>query len=126
MQNYSEQNAAYNAANYIFEYDFVALVGILSLVKKKKNSPHKIYRQRDVEGSMNVLVDRHLMDDETKFKEYFRVTPLLFSTILDAVKDDLEGISTNWVPNPISARVKLCMPLQYLSTGESFRSLAFQ
>lgn len=126
MQNYSNQVAAYMAANYLFEYNFVVAVSIVSLLKKKKKSPHKLYRQRRVEGAMNILVDRHLMDDETKYKEYFRLTPFLFPTVLDAVKNDLETIPTNWVPKPISARVKLCITLRYLATGESFTSLAFQ
>lgn len=125
MQNYSEEIAAYCAANYSFEHDFVALIGVLSSQQKRK-SPHELYRQRNLEGAMNVLIDRHLIDDETMFKQYFRMTPFLFSKILDGLNGDLETTSTTWVPQPISPRIKLCVTLRYLATGESFRSLAFQ
>lgn len=126
MQNHSRRIAAYNAANYIFEDDFRALVALLFLNGKKRKSPHKLYRHRAVEGVFNVLVDRHLIDDDTKFREYFRLSPFLFAKVLDVVKEDLEGIPTNWIPKPISAHHKLCITLRYLATGESFRSLAFQ
>lgn len=75
---------------------------------------------------MTTLVDRYLMDDDTKFKEYFRLSPYLFGMVLDAVKQDIDSISTTWIPKPISARIKLCVTLRHLATGETFRSLAFQ
>ena len=122
--DYSQAFAAYNAANYCFIYDIFCVVFLLN--KKKKRSPHKLYKQRLEEGAHNILIDRHLMDDDTKFKEYFRVTPFLFGQILDDIQNDIEGTTTTWVRNPISARVKLCITLRYLATGESFQSLAFQ
>lgn len=78
MQNYSERIAAYNAANYIFDDDFRALVALLFLHKKNRKSPHKLYRQRAVEGAVNILIDRHLIDDDTKFRQYFRLSPFFF------------------------------------------------
>lgn len=121
----SQAIAAFNAANYCFEYDFFTLVAILS-GKKKRRSPHVLYRKRADEGAFNVLIDRHLIDDDTKFREYFRVSPFLFAKLLDVLNEDLECVATNWVPNPISPRLKLCVTLRYLATGESFRSMAFQ
>lgn len=110
----------------MFDDDFGILIAILLSLKNKRRSPHKLYRQRSVEGAYNVLVDRHLLDDDTKFREYFRVSPVLFSKLLEDLKEDLEGIPTSWIRNPISAHNKLCMTLRYLATGETFRSLAFQ
>lgn len=66
------------------------------------------------------------MDDDTKFMEYFRVSPFLFSKLLDGMKQDLEATDTSWIRNPLSAHNKLCLTLRYLATGESFGSLAFQ
>ena len=67
MSDYSREIQAFMAANYIFEYDFIALAGILSSGGGKRNSPHQLYRQRSEEGALNVLIERHLMDDDTKF-----------------------------------------------------------
>lgn len=79
-----------------------------------------------MEGVQNILIDRHLMDDETKFREYFRLTPFLSRKILDGIENDVASVATSWVRNPISAYHKLCITLRYLATGETFRSLAFQ
>lgn len=68
-----------------------------------------MYRKRTEEGALSILIDRHLIDDDTKFKEYFRVTPSLFSNLLDTLAADLDGLSTTWIRNPISARHKLCI-----------------
>lgn len=119
--DYSQAIAAYN---YCFDYDFITLV--LLLKKNQRKSPHKLYKTRQVEGVQKILIDRHLIDDDTKFKEYFRLTPFLFRKILDDIENDIKGVATNWIPNPISAHHKLCITLRYLATGETFRSLAFQ
>lgn len=119
----SEAIAAYNAADYCFDYDLICAVLLSN--ETKRNSPHEIYKRRPEEGAHKILIDRHLIDDDTKFKEYFRLTPFLFSKILDGIKNDIEGVPTSWNPNPISAHHKLCITLRYLATGENFRSLSF-
>lgn len=127
MQNYMiKRSLAYYAAVNYYEEEFVALLCIMSALKKKRKSPHKLYKLRSYEGSFNILIDRHLLDDDTKFKEYFRVSPNLFSRILNEIIHDVEGTATTWVKKPISAHEKLCITLRYLATGETFRSLAFQ
>lgn len=126
MQNNSDRIAAFIATNNYFEAEFRELVALILLLKKKRRSPHKLYRLRADEGAVNILIDRHLMDDDTMFRQYFRVSPYLFSKILNVVKSDMELAPTTWVPKPITAHQKLCLTLRYLATGESFRSLAFQ
>lgn len=116
---------AFNYANAMFEHDVCIAVLLLKL-KTKRKSPHRIYKRRDSEGAMNILVDRYLMDDDTKFKAYFRVSPLLFAEIVKVLKQDLDGTVTTWNRNPMNAHQKLCIMLRYLATGETFRSLAFQ
>lgn len=101
-------------------------VGIMSALKKERKIPHKLYKLRMYDSAFNVLIVRHLLDDDTKFKEYFRMSPRLFSRILNEITDDVEGSATTWVKKPISAHEKLCITLRYLATGETFRSLAFQ
>lgn len=107
----NERIAAYNRAMRSFEKDFEFLLILLSK-KKRRKSTHKIFKQRSFEGAHNVLIDRHLMDDDTKFKEYFRLSPYLFSTVLEAIKEELDGIPTNWIKKPINAHQKLCLTLR--------------
>lgn len=109
----------YNAANYIFETNFTALVALFVLLKKKTKSPHKLFRTKSGK-------DLHLIYDHTKFKEYFRLSPFLFSKLLDVLKEDMECVPTSWVSKPLTAHQKLCIILCYLATGETFQSLAFQ
>ncbi|XP_063219239.1 uncharacterized protein LOC134531043 [Bacillus rossius redtenbacheri] len=85
-----------------------------------------IFRRREDEGCYSVLILRHLIDNETKFREYFRVSTEIFDTILGFVKEDITRLQCNRVKRPISAEQKLCLTLRFMATGESFRSLAFQ
>lgn len=94
--------AAFNQAEFEFEedLDIILLLLLLDEKKKRKNS-HIMYKQRTYEGVHNVLIDRYLVDDDTKFREYFRLSPHLFQTILAGIKMDIKGIPTNWNPKPI-------------------------
>lgn len=103
--------SAYNRAEQEFQDDIDTLVLLLT-EKKRRRSSHALYRQRSVDGAYNVLVDRYLMDDDTKFREYFRLTPHLFSSVLELIKSEVDGIPTNWLPKPITAHQKLCITLR--------------
>lgn len=118
MENYSvdeiiEANrriAAYNMAQQEYEED-VLLLCLLKARKKTKNH-HLMYKQRPREGAHNILIDRYLMDDDTKFKEYFRLSRHLFESVLEIIKSDLEGIPTTWNREPITSRQKFCITLR--------------
>lgn len=95
-----------------FEADFICLM-LLELTQKKKRRPqHALFKNRLMDGAQNVLIDRYLMDDDTKFVQYFRLSPSLFSSILAEIKKDVDGIPTNWIKYPISAHQKLCITLR--------------
>lgn len=120
MENYSECDIydtnlripVYNAAVQEYEHNLDAVAVALLDGKKRRRSPDQMYKRRVVEGAFDVLIDRYLMDDETKFHEYFRLTPYLFSKVLEGIKDDISGIRTNWNQNPISPQQKLCLTLR--------------
>lgn len=86
----------------------------------------EMYRRRQAEGAFKILIEQHLTDNDTKFRQYVRLSPHLFYFVLSHVKVDLQRIATNCVSNPISAEQKLFLGLRYLASGESFRSLSFQ
>lgn len=73
---------------------------------------HPLFLKRDEEGCFKVLILRHLIDSETKFREYFRVTPQLFNDILDCIKNDITTPECNRVQRPISPMQKLCLTLR--------------
>lgn len=69
-----------------------------------------LLRQR--EGAFTNLITRHLMDDDTLFKEYFRVTPAEFQFIHSAVEQKLEVQAYNRHVTPISSKERLCITLR--------------
>ncbi|XP_031631444.1 uncharacterized protein LOC116345869 [Contarinia nasturtii] len=104
MQN-SDQIATYNAAIYFFESDFRALVALLLLIKKKRKSPHKLYRQRAEEGALNILIDRHLMDDEKSSNSIFESARFFFPNYNDGVLFPDNEYTSNVQPNYIPTNV---------------------
>lgn len=71
-----------------------------------------LFSLREEEGTFNILVDRHLVDKETKFTKYLRVTPYLFDIILNTIQVDLRKKPCGKHPNPISPSQKLCIALR--------------
>lgn len=103
----------YNCDVTEFEDDLDFLVATLYQEEiKKRNTPHAMYKQRNAEGAYNVLVERHLLDDDTKFQRYFRLTPHLFHRVLSKIEPELKKEPTTWVQKPITARQKLCITLR--------------
>jgi hypothetical protein len=47
-----------------------------------------IYKRRDTEGAYEILMVRDLVPNDTKFKEYFRLSPELFHYVLNFIKED--------------------------------------
>lgn len=80
--------------------------------RKKHRQIHDMFRNRVQEGAFNILVRRHLIDNDTKFKEYFRLSPHLFNHVLNFVKKDLTLKTCNRHGNPISPEEKLCITLR--------------
>ncbi|KAJ3621671.1 hypothetical protein MTP99_003780 [Tenebrio molitor] len=42
-----------------------------------------IYKRRETKGAYEILIVRHLVPNDTKFKEYFRLSPELFHYVLN-------------------------------------------
>lgn len=72
----------------------------------------KLFQRRREEGAYQVLVLRHLVDNDTKFKEYFRLTPYLFDEVLKIIKNDITSTPSKKYPIPISPEEKLCLTLR--------------
>lgn len=77
--------------------------------KKTKN----MFLKRETEGCFQQLILRHLMDDESKFREYFRLTKDEFIGVYTTVSEDLQTVPSSFVPRPISGCEKLALTLRY-------------
>ncbi|KAB0803040.1 hypothetical protein PPYR_00010 [Photinus pyralis] len=98
---------------------------LMSLCKKNEKTKN-MFLSRETEGCFQLLITRHLMDDDTKFQEYFRLTKHEFFGVHDIVSENLRTVPSSFVRRPISSCEKLALTLRYLATGESLRSLSFQ
>ncbi|GFT15149.1 DDE Tnp4 domain-containing protein [Trichonephila clavipes] len=85
-----------------------------------------VFKNRSSEGVFQILVCRHLHCNDEKFRQYFRLTPVLFDYVLNNIRDELTSKPYNRHKKPICPEEKLCILVRHLVTGESFRSLAFQ
>ncbi|XP_060859640.1 uncharacterized protein LOC132951195 [Metopolophium dirhodum] len=99
---------------------------LLLLANHFRNENDEMFSQRSREGCFSTLIQRRLIDNETRFRAYFRVSFELFNYILNAIKEDIRRRPSNRIKKPISPEEKLSVTLRFLATGESYRSLAFQ
>lgn len=77
-----------------------------------RRSESDLFKKRTAEGAYQILICRHLYTNENKFREYFRLTPVLFDYVLGYIKEDLCSKPTNRVHNPLTPEQKLCLLLR--------------
>lgn len=96
------------------------LIFCMDFFRSKTNA---IFEHRLQEGSYEILVNRHLMDNDTLFMNYFRLSPYLFQKILEIIRNDIENIGRKKIR--ITAEQKLCVALRFLISGNSQSSMKF-
>lgn len=79
-----------------------------------RKSCSQLFKDRDEEGAYNILVKRHLMTDDLKFKEFFRLKREQFSKIADLIREDVTLQPTHRVKETLSAEMKLAVTLRYV------------
>ena len=75
----------------------------------------EIFKKIEDEGYYSTLIGRYLMDNEMKFREFFRVWRDIFHLILTEIKADITTRSCNRWQTPVSAEQMLCLTLRYVS-----------
>nr|XP_042905125.1 uncharacterized protein LOC122270717 [Parasteatoda tepidariorum] len=85
----------------------------------------EIFVNRPTEGTFAVLIQRHLMFNDEKFRQYFRFSIELLQELFNLIEGSISYRVCNRRQQPVSKKEKLCLTLRYLATGESYRSLAF-
>lgn len=98
-------------------YNIIIDIAVFWLYEKlidadKSRDINKIYKNREQEGTFKVLVERHLKENDSQFREYFRLTPYEFNEVLSSIRVDIDPMPTNFINNPISAEHKLCITLR--------------
>ncbi|KAL4132684.1 hypothetical protein QTP88_009802 [Uroleucon formosanum] len=68
-----------------------------------------MFKNRETEGAFQILVRRHLQCNDEKFRQYFRLTPVLFDYVLNHIRDDLTYKPYNRHKKPIYPEEKLCI-----------------
>lgn len=61
-----------------------------------------------------MLINRHLLSNQVKFREYFRINYEQFNFLLSLVEEKLYVEPTNRVKNPILPAEKLAVTSRYL------------
>lgn len=86
----------------------------LLLIELSSNNDNisPIFNNRYTEGTYSTLIMRHLIDNETKFKEYFPLTPSLFNDVVNCIKHDIKYKPCNRHLNPLSVNEKLSITLR--------------
>lgn len=79
---------------------------------KTRKKISEMYRNRKNEGFFKILINSHLIDEEEKFKRYFRLTRERFAYVLNLIEEDLEISSCNRVKLPITPAEKLALTLR--------------
>lgn len=85
---------------------------LLRMIPEQRNSFNSIVSTRKTEGFFKQLIEGHLFNNDTKFREFFRINKEQFYFILSLVKKDLTKEPTMRVPEPISADEKLALTLR--------------
>jgi len=85
---------------------------LLRMIPEQRNAFNSIVSTRKIEGFFKQLIEGHLLNNDAKFREFFRVNKEQFYFILSLVKKYLTKEPTMRVPEPISADEKLALTLR--------------
>ncbi|KAK9738866.1 hypothetical protein QE152_g9459 [Popillia japonica] len=97
------------------DLDLAILIGLEdeeSSEEETRRQESDIYRTQETEGAYEILIIRHLVPNDTKFKEYFRLSPELFHYVLNFIEEDIISRPSNRIKKPISPEQKLCIFLR--------------
>lgn len=82
------------------------------MLARQRRVIRPLFIGRDMEGAMEILINRHLRTDEIQFRRYFRLSFDVFEFVLRHIEPDITSVSTNIVPVPISPEIKLAITLR--------------
>lgn len=106
----------------------VILAAILIQKSKKRRNQKRLWvkewiRRREIENSAQNLIRDLRNEGDNTFKQFFRISPEQFNLLLEMIRPIVSKRDTN-MRKAISVETKLAITLRYLSSGDSYRSLA--
>ncbi|CAN7945885.1 unnamed protein product, partial [Ixodes hexagonus] len=109
-----------------------AMVLVISLILRRRRAQRTrrrfwvrpSWRYRNTEGQASSLLPRLRARDEVYFRDFIRMPPSTFDTLLGLVRPMIERQVTPF-RDPISAHDRLVITLRYLANGDTFRSLSY-
>ncbi|XP_047998378.1 protein ALP1-like [Leguminivora glycinivorella] len=102
------------------EEDFLLL---LALSRKKRIWVHDINKKREQYGEYHRLC-RELESDDDRFFSYFRMSKNSYEELHQLLELQISKKNTNYRAS-ITSRQRLAICIRYLSTGDSFQTIAF-
>lgn len=110
--------------------DAEEIIFLLLCADQSRSEIKPFLRKRNEEGAYKILVERYLMDDDTLFVKYFRLSPHLFQKVLNFIRPHIDSdsniIMSTQRTRLLTAEQKLCVALRYLVTGDTQTSLQFE
>ncbi len=85
---------------------------IMTKFVKVRKEVSNVFKNRKNEGIFNNLINSHLIDEEERFQQYFRLTRERFSFVLNLIEEDVTTSSCNRVKEPITAAEKLALTMR--------------
>jgi len=82
------------------------------LTPKEKKPTDDIFKNRESEGIFETLINRHLINNHNKFREYFRINYEQFNFLLTLVEEKLTLQPSNRIKKPITPAEKLAVTLR--------------
>lgn len=113
---------------FCFLFDDDDLFSLFLIALQLRSRRKSIFASRKEEGNYEILVNRHLKDNDSMFVSYFRLSPYLFHQVLDLIRNDIDPIQKAFGGQKkfrISGEEKLCIALRYLVSGETQSSMQF-
>jgi len=86
------------------------------LIPKKRKSIDSLFLNLESEGYFNILINRHLFENDIKFREFFRINREQFNFLLSLIEVELTKLPSMRVKDPISAAEKLAITIRYVQT----------
>ncbi|CAI6370763.1 unnamed protein product [Macrosiphum euphorbiae] len=84
---------------------------LTNIIPKKRKPFNSLFSTRNSEGFFKNLIGGHLINDDEKFREFFRLNRKQFNFILSLVQEKMTKKPTLRVPEPISPEEKLALTL---------------
>ncbi|GFQ77872.1 hypothetical protein TNCT_450521 [Trichonephila clavata] len=59
--------------------------------ESNRSEENELFKNRSSDGAFEILVRLHLHYNEEKFRQYFRLMPVLFDYVLNNIRDELSS-----------------------------------